>query len=64
MKLKVLLTDGSVVTIDNMSADSFRGLIDNNRVYTPLDSMTVNLGLTGRGYISINKIATFVEVRD
>ena len=64
MKLKVLLTDGSVVTIDNMSADSFRGLLDNYRVYIPLDSMTVNLGLTGRGYISINKIATFVEVRD
>ena len=63
MTLKVFLVSGSVVTIDDMSADDFRQLIAQHTDWVPIDSMEINLWSAGHGYINTNAIDTFVEQR-
>lgn len=64
MDLKVFLTDGSIVTVHDMTADDFRRLIARYANWMPLDDMTVRIWDRGKGYININKIASFVEQKD
>ena len=64
MDLKVFLTDGSIVTVHDMTADDFRQLIAHYANWMPLDDMTVRIWDRGKGYININKIAAFVEQKD
>lgn len=65
MDLKVFLTDGSIVTVHDMTADDFRRLIIAQYAnWMPLDDMTVRIWDRGKGYININKIASFVEQKD
>lgn len=64
MTLKVFLVSGSVVTIDDMSADDFRQLIAQHTDWVPIDSMAINLWSAGHGYINTNAIDTFVEQRE
>lgn len=64
MDLKVFLTDGSIVTVHDMTADDFRRLIVQYANWMPLDDMTVRIWDRGKGYININKIASFVEQKD
>lgn len=64
MDLKVFLTDGSIVTVHDMTADEFRRLIFQYANWMPLDDMTVRIWDRGKGYININKIASFVEQKD
>lgn len=64
MTLKVFLTDDSIVTIHDMSAEDFRQLIAQSTDWVSLDNMTVSVWDKGKGCININKIVTFVEQKD
>lgn len=64
MTLKVFLTDDSIVTIHDMSAEDFRQLIAQSTDWVSLDNMTVSVWDKGKGCININKIVTFVGQKD